>query len=90
MMGRCGEMNVSEEHNGDITKEMKIGEGGRGGEESKLERKLVLVEDKEEDKGVIGESGLDWKNVDDGCGLVVEGKEKVEKKNRNKIKDNRK
>ena len=47
MMECCGEMNVSEEHNGDITEERKIGEGGRRGEESKLERKLVLVEDKE-------------------------------------------
>ena len=33
----------------------------------------MLVED-EEDKGAIGESGLDWNDVDGDCGLVVDGK----------------
>lgn len=34
MMGLCGEMDVSEGHNGDTTEEGKRGGGGRRGEES--------------------------------------------------------
>ena len=81
MMGHCEEINVWERHNGDIVEEGKTWERGRRGEELELKRKLVLVENEEENNGAIGESGPNWKNVDDDCGLVVKGKEETEKKN---------
>ena len=45
--------------------------------------------EEETKKGAVGESGLDWKDEDEDCGLVVEGKGARKKRNIYRMRDNR-
>ena len=52
------------------------------GRRIRIKKEVGISRRRRRNNGAIGENGPNWKDVDEDCGLVVEGKEETEKKER--------